>query len=67
MTYDDSHRPDVNIAPDPRLVEKLVCPITKQKVFFDAERYAIISPEAGRAFPVRGGIPIMLVEESSEI
>lgn len=67
MTHDDSYRRDAKIAPDQRLLEKLVCPMTKQKVFYDAERYAIISPEAGRSFPIRGGIPVMLPEESSEI
>jgi uncharacterized protein len=52
---------------DPRLVEILVCPVTKSPLRFDAERQELISDKAGLAFPIREGIPIMLVEEARKI
>jgi uncharacterized protein YbaR (Trm112 family) len=49
---------------DPRLLEVLVCPLTKGPLRYDRERQELISPEAAIAYPIRDGIPIMLVDEA---
>jgi uncharacterized protein len=52
---------------DPRLLQILVCPVTKMRLEYDTERQELISRAAGLAFPVRGGIPIMLAIEAREL
>lgn len=52
---------------DPKLLEILACPLTKTALRYDAKAGELISDKAGLAFPVRDGIPIMLVEEAREI
>ena len=47
---------------DPKLLEILVCPLTKTTLIYDRERQELISKKAGLAYPVRDGIPIMLVD-----
>lgn len=49
---------------DPRLLEILVCPLTKGPLVFDREAGELISHRAGLAYPVRDGIPIMLPDEA---
>ena len=49
---------------DPRLLEILVCPLTKGPLQYDRERNELISRKAGLAYPIRDGIPIMLPEEA---
>ena len=49
---------------DPRLLEVLVCPLTKGPLEYDREANELISRKAGLAYPVRDGIPIMLPEEA---
>ena len=49
---------------DPRLLEILVCPITKTRLSYDAEKQELVSKTAGLAYPIRDGIPIMLSEEA---
>jgi len=49
---------------DPRLLEILVCPLTKQPLIYDRARNELISRAAGLAYPIRGGIPIMLPDEA---
>jgi uncharacterized protein YbaR (Trm112 family) len=49
---------------DPRLLEILVCPLTKAALRYDRAAQELISVEAGLAYPIRDGIPIMLVDES---
>jgi uncharacterized protein len=49
---------------DKRLLEILVCPVTKGPLEWDRERGELISRKAGLAFPVRDGVPIMLPEEA---
>jgi hypothetical protein len=49
---------------DPKLLEMLVCPLTKGPLRYDAEAQELISEEAGLAYPIRDGIPIMLVDEA---
>ena len=57
--------PDVRT--DPRLLELLVCPVTKTRLQYDAAAQELISKAAGLAYPIRDGIPIMLAEEAREI
>ncbi len=52
---------------DRRMLEALVCPLTHAVLSYDAERQELISKPAKLAFPIRGGIPIMLVDEAREI
>lgn len=49
---------------DPRLLEVLVCPITRGVLTYDREANELISKGAKMAFPIREGVPIMLVEEA---
>jgi hypothetical protein len=49
---------------DPKLLEILVCPLTKGPLRYDPERQELISDRAGLAYPIRDGIPIMLVDEA---
>lgn len=52
------------VAVDPRLLEILVCPLTRTTLRYDRARNELISTAAGLAFPIRDGIPIMLAEEA---
>ncbi len=52
---------------DPKLLEILVCPVTKTRLSYDAERQELVSKVAGLAYPIRDGIPIMLASEAREI
>jgi uncharacterized protein YbaR (Trm112 family) len=47
----------------PELVETLVCPLTRTRLRWDAETQELVSDEAGIAYPVRDGVPVLLVEE----
>jgi uncharacterized protein YbaR (Trm112 family) len=49
---------------DPKLLEILVCPLTKGPLRYDRAAQELISDEAGLAYPIRDGIPIMLVDEA---
>lgn len=49
---------------DPKLLEILVCPLTKAPLRYDREAQELISEEASLAYPIRDGIPIMLVDEA---
>jgi len=52
---------------DPKLLEILVCPLTKGPLRYDSERGELISERAGLAYPIRDGIPIMLIDEARTI
>jgi uncharacterized protein YbaR (Trm112 family) len=52
---------------DPRLLEILVCPVTKGPLDYDPGRGELISRKAGLAYPIRDGIPIMLPEEARKL
>ena len=52
---------------DPKLLEILVCPLTKEKLEWDKDAQELISRNAKLAYPVRDGIPIMLPEEARKI
>ena len=52
---------------DPKLLEMLVCPVTKGPLEYDSERQELISRGAKLAYPIRDGIPIMLPEEARKL
>jgi uncharacterized protein len=52
---------------DPKLLELLVCPLTKGRLTYDAKAGELISERAKLAYPIRDGIPIMLISEAREI
>ncbi|MGE5722739.1 MAG: Trm112 family protein [Sphingomonadales bacterium] len=52
---------------DPALLEKLVCPLTRTPLRYDPEAQELVSEAAGLAYPVREGVPVMLVEEARPI
>ncbi len=52
---------------DPKLLEILVCPVTKGPLVYDRERQELISKKAWLAYPIRNGIPIMLADEAREL
>jgi uncharacterized protein YbaR (Trm112 family) len=53
--------------PDPKLLEILVCPLTKGPLVYDRARSELVSKQAGLAYPIRNGIPIMLPDEAREL
>ncbi len=61
---DSSPADPVPVPVDPRLLEILVCPLTKGKLEYDRARNELISRGAHRAYPIRDGIPIMLPDEA---
>lgn len=52
---------------DPKLLEILVCPVTKGRLEYDRKRQELISREARLAYPIRDGIPIMLPDEARQL
>ncbi|KZD12872.1 Trm112 family protein [Oceanibaculum pacificum] len=52
---------------DPKLLEILVCPLTKAGLRYDADRQELISDQARLAYPIRDGIPIMLIDEARQL
>ncbi len=52
---------------DPKLMEILVCPVSKGPLRYDAEHQELVSDKAGLAYPIRDGIPIMLPDEARVI
>ena len=52
---------------DLKMLEALICPQTRQRLTYDAERQELISKAARLAFPIRDGIPVMLIDEAREI
>ena len=55
------------VIPDRRMLEALVCPLTHAVLTWDAERQELVSKLARLAFPVRDGIPVMLVSEARQL
>ena len=53
--------------PDPKLLEILVCPVTKMALIYDRAKQELLSKSAGLAYPIRNGIPIMLQGEAREL
>jgi uncharacterized protein YbaR (Trm112 family) len=52
---------------DPWLLERLVCPATRTPLRYDEERQELVSEAAGLAYPIRDGVPVMLIEEAREL
>ena len=52
---------------DPRLLEILICPLTRQPLAYDRARHELVSKNARLAYQIRGGIPIMLPEEARDL
>lgn len=52
---------------DPWLLERLVCPATRTALVYDEERQELVSAAAGLAYPIRDGVPVMLVEEARRL
>ena len=68
MTQDTDTRAGAD-APglDPALLEVLVCPVTHGLLEYDRARNELVSRQLGRAFPVRAGVPVMLLDEAREL
>jgi len=70
---DDTDRRELDNEPgsrprvDPRLLEILVCPVTRAQLTYDPVRQELISRAAGLAYPIRDGVPIMLPEEARKL
>jgi len=54
-------------AADPKLLEILICPVTRTMLRYDSERQELISRAAGLAYPIRDGVPVMLPGEAREL
>jgi uncharacterized protein len=52
---------------DPKLLEILVCPLTKTTLHYDREKQELVSRAAGLAYPIRGGVPVMLTGEARQL
>jgi uncharacterized protein YbaR (Trm112 family) len=52
---------------DPKLLEILVCPLTKTALHYDRDRQELVSRAAALAYPIRGGVPIMLAGEARQL
>ena len=61
MTETDNQQVDI------KLLEILVCPVTKSTLHYDKDAQELISVAAGLAFPIKYGIPIMLIDEAREL
>ena len=59
--------PNPQVPVDPRLLEILVCPLTRTTLVYDRERNELVSRAAGLAYPIRDGIPIMLPDEARKL
>ncbi|MHB8529357.1 MAG: Trm112 family protein [Caulobacteraceae bacterium] len=64
---DDSHPDGAGPEIDPRLLEILVCPVTRGPLVYDRAKAELVSRSARLAYPVRSGVPIMLPEEAREL
>jgi len=52
---------------DPRLLEILICPVSRQPLTYDRANDELVSPKARLAYPIRNGIPIMLADEARDL
>ncbi|WP_342077872.1 Trm112 family protein [Yoonia sp. SS1-5] len=52
---------------DPKMLEALVCPMTQATLTYDPEKQELVSKPAGVAFPIRNGIPVMLMDEARKL
>jgi uncharacterized protein YbaR (Trm112 family) len=61
------HLEALSLETDPKLLEILICPVTRTTLHYDRDRQELISRAAGLAFPIRGGVPVMLPGEAREL
>jgi uncharacterized protein len=66
LTLSSSKREEIMNA-DPKLLEILVCPLTKTALRYDREKQELVSRAAGLAYPIRGGVPVMLPGEARQL
>lgn len=59
--------PSLDLEVDPRLLEILVCPVTRGPLVYDRAKAELVSKGARLAYPIRDGVPIMLPEEAREL
>jgi uncharacterized protein YbaR (Trm112 family) len=52
---------------DPKMLEALVCPMTQATLTYDADKQELVSKSGNLAFPIRNGIPVMLVDEARKL
>ena len=52
---------------DPKMLEALVCPMTQATLEYDPEKNELVSKRANVAFPIRNGIPVMLMDEARQL
>jgi uncharacterized protein YbaR (Trm112 family) len=52
---------------DPKMLEALVCPLTQATLVYDADKQELVSKSANVAFPIRNGIPVMLMDEARKL
>ena len=62
-----ANEPDARSKVDPRLLEILVCPVTRAELTYDPVRQELVSRAARLAYPIRDGVPIMLPEEARKL
>ena len=63
----DEKPPEEPNAVDPKLLELLVCPLTKTQLVYDATTRELLSRAAGLAFPIRNGVPLMIEEAARKL
>jgi uncharacterized protein YbaR (Trm112 family) len=66
MSKENNEKIDI-ASPAPGLLEILVCPVSRRPLSYDSDKQELISKEAGLAYPVRQGIPVMLESEARKI
>ena len=67
MSDTSQNEKDTTRKVDPKLLEILVCPVTKTGLIYDEAAEELISKPAGLAFPIRNGIPVMLADEARNL
>ncbi len=67
MSDDTRAKPERGSGVDPRLLEILICPVTRQPLTYDRAAGELISKKARLAYPIRNGIPIMLADEARDL
>ena len=69
MTHgtDDTARPGADRIIDPALLDVLVCPVTHGPLDYDRVKGELVSRQLGKAFPIRDGVPVMLVDEARDL
>lgn len=61
------NEPQARTAFDPHMLEALVCPVTQGRLEYNAEQQELVSKGAHLAFPIRDGIPVMLIDEARKL